>query len=266
MSRADHRLFRLSDGDLHWLVASTVRRRSDYGHIVDLIRDKPDMIDVLLDDPGLADALFRDRDALMSLSPMLVFSVLVRRAHRDLQEAGFTLEPGRDGSVPVFDARKAAALLDDGAVRRYLAHMLASFTRVETVTVVVRGRRGWVRRAYSDMSAEDMAELGERVEPAHRLPFYRRAADVCLFLTGVFPDYVLKVRPSLEEYDALGQEFYRKAAELARELDGKAAHVLSVLADSFVLARKPLAVIAQRYLAGRNWFRPDVRPFRSETG
>src|SRR5690606_27549591 len=124
------------DADLHFIVTSVTSRRTDYDKIVEIIRDKPDLIDVLLDDPRLAERLDAQQPLLLQVSPFLLFAILLRRAHRELKESIFTMEVGSQGRLPVFDAREAASLLDDGELRTYLADMLSSFTRTDTATVV----------------------------------------------------------------------------------------------------------------------------------
>lgn len=262
MGKPEDRLGLWDEPDLRWVIASVVRRRSDHEHILELIRDKPDLIEVMLDDPGLLEKLYQEDHVLLPISPALLFSLLLRRAHRDLKDAAFTVEVAQEGRLPVFDARKVADLLDDGEVRSYLADMLASFTRVESVTVFYRGRRGLVRRTYSDLSVDDMIELSGLVDGPDRFPFLKRAGDGCLLLTGMFPDFVRQSRRSLEAYEALGKECYEKASELEEERGGSRGRVLRRLAEAFHLARKPLALIAERYIPRwrQRWFQPGLRP------
>lgn len=272
MGLTEDRLARLSEQDVHFLVTSVVRRRSDYEHIANIVRDKPDLLDVMLDDPALAERLEADQAVLLQISPFLLFHILIRRAHRDLREKVFTVEVGHDGRLPIFDAREAASLLDDHHIRTYLAEMLSSFTRTETATVVFKGRRGFVRRTYSDLSVDDMIELSGMVEESSRFPFFKRVADVCLFLTGMFPEHLIaratgdgirRVRKhgqrSLADYEELGKEFYQKAAELHAG-DENLTGIFKILADAFTLARKPLSLIAQQYVPQqrREWFSPGL--------
>src|SRR5690606_40024132 len=66
--------------------------------------------------------LFRSEtpEAVLQVSPYLLFTVLLRRAQRDLRARKFTMEIGSQGTLPVFDADAAADLLEDVAVRDYL--------------------------------------------------------------------------------------------------------------------------------------------------
>jgi hypothetical protein len=106
------------------------------------------------------------------------------------------------------------------------------------------------------------------LEEKHRFPAYQRIGDACLFLTGLFPEYIEvqqrypqtgQPRPrlksslahSLQDFEAYGHTFYHLAAEhpLARQqaLD----EVLAILSEQFVLAAKPLAFLGERYLSLR---------------
>jgi len=144
--------------------------------------------------------------------------------------------------------------------------MLASFARVESVTVPIQVREGiWRTYRTSDLDAEGLMRCCQALDEEFRFETYKRIADVCLFLVGVFPEYIdaqyryplsRQVRPRtrgqvlrrLEDYEAHGRAFYRLAAEHERAeregLDG----VLTTLSENFILAEKPLSFLANRYL------------------
>jgi hypothetical protein len=166
----------------------------------------------------------------------------------------------------LFDADRVTELLARDEVRDYLAVMLASFTRIHSTTVPVRVRPGiWRRYRMSDLDVESLMRYSEALDPAARFEPYQRIADACLFLAGVFPDYIeaqhrypvtRQVRPgargrllrSLEDYERQGRAFYRLAAEHRQAKAEGLAEVLTTLSEDFVLAEKPLAFIAERYL------------------
>ena len=75
-------------------------------------------------------------------------------------------------------------------VPEYLAAMLASFTRVESYVRPVRVRRGvWRKVRYNDMDVDSLLRFCAEADEQQRLRFYKRIADVCLFVTGIFRDY-----------------------------------------------------------------------------
>lgn len=230
-----------------------------------LAMDAP-LLEAMLDDERLYERLMAREGGLLAVSPRLLFTVLLRRARCDLQRETFTVERRDRQKVPLFDADRVVKLLAQDRVREYLAAMLASFTRIESATVPVRVKPGvWRRYRTNDLDVDSLVRYCGALEESRRFGPYRRIGDACLFLAGLFPEYIdaqyrypmsRQVRPrargrlcaSLDDYEAHGQTFYRRAAghERAREagLDG----VLATLADQFILAEKPLTFLAHRYL------------------
>ena len=160
-------------------------------------------------------------------------------------------------------------LLSRKQIRDYLAGMLASFTRIESFTLPVRVRKGiWRKYRFNDFNVDSLIRYCQAVDEEHRFQFYKRIADVCLFLASMFPEHIQaqyryplsrKIRPrvmgqsrrSIEDYEEEGKAFYERAAEhevaRAQNLDG----VLSTFSENFTLAEKPLAFMSDHYL----WFR-----------
>lgn len=253
---------RLTEHDLDFIVRTSATHRQDYEHIKDIVRDKPDILDVMLDEERLFKRLL-EREGWASVSPYLFFTVLLRQAMRDLARESYTLErTGRSQRVPVFDSQDALALLKHGEVRDYLAQMLASFTRVNTTVAYYRWRGRLHRRRFSDIDIDDMLELSLSVDPESRFAFYKRIADIALFMVGIFPDYVARHSPvgpvrfrlagrrvrTLEEYHQEGRRFYELAAEQAGQANGE-RDVLRKMAERFHLAVKPLNVVSERYIS-----------------
>jgi hypothetical protein len=107
--------------------------------------------------------------------------------------------------------------------------------------------------------------LCEVVEDEQRLGFYKRIADICLFILGIFPDYAEreyrypfsgqlrsqfrgKGRISPEEYEKEGRNFYKLAAEHKSAKELELSEVFWVLHENFQKAKKPLNFIAEHYL------------------
>lgn len=123
----------------------------------------------------------------------------------------------------------------------------------------------WKTIRFNDMDIQSLISFCEVVEEEHRLGLYKRIADICLFMLGLFPDYTEREfrypfsgqpRPpvagqpgiSPEEYEEKGRQFYRLAArhQAARDL----ADVFQALCNGFQKARKPLSFMAEHYLHG----------------
>jgi len=144
--------------------------------------------------------------------------------------------------------------------------MLSSFTRINSYTISFRERKGiWRKIRFNDMDIYSLMSFCEVVEDEYRFVFYKRIADICLFILGLFPEYAErdyrypisgKVRPHIptkrrispEEYEKEGRKFYKLAAEhhSAKELD--ISEVLRTLHKSFQMAKKPLNFLSEHYL------------------
>lgn len=260
---------KLSPADLQFVVTTVATRRQDYDHVASLVRDKDDFLEIMLEDESLFDRVMRE-EAWLKVSPFLLFAILLRQAQKELKREPYTLErTGRAHRLPVFDSSRVANVLQDPGVREYLADMLASFTRIESGVIYFRSRGRVYRRSFSDLDMDDMLELSQRVEAEFRTPFYKRIADITLFLVGLFPEYIFANSPgstgrpriagrklrTLEEYQEEGKKFYRLTAESAeaREEDGDIWHKM---ADNFDLVKKPLNLMAERYITPTRfqWF------------
>ncbi|MDH7578066.1 MAG: hypothetical protein QHH75_09675 [Bacillota bacterium] len=255
----------LSEADLYFIVTTVVTKRRDYEYLCNLLKDKPDFIDIMLDDEKLFKRVQEDQDIFLKISPFLLFSILLRQAKREMEKQTYTMEiVSRKERIPVFDARDATKLLQNKDVREYLARMLASFTRVECATVVFKARGMTYQRHFSDLDFDDVLELAGMVELPFRFPFYKRLADIALFLSGIFPEYLCRnqtfgedeiparltgQRPrTLHDYEEEGRRYYDLASTYDEAREQGLAEVLSLLAEKFTLARKPLNYLTENYI------------------
>ena len=51
------------------------------------------------------------------------------------------------------------------------------------------GKGFWKKIQFNDLDIQSLMSLCEVVEEAYRLGFYKRIADICLFVLGIFPDF-----------------------------------------------------------------------------
>lgn len=252
--------------DLRFLIDTLMPSAADKERTVDLIRDDEQFIEALLDDDRLFQRLMAGDEILLQVSPWLLFTVLLRRARRDLEQEAFTVERRSQQKVVLFDTDEVIELLSRESLRQYLATMLTSFTRVESATVAVRARAGiWHKYRVSDLDVESLMRYCQAVDEELRFEPYKHIADVCLFLSGLFPGYIEaryryplsgKLRPQmrarictdLEDYETHGRAFYRLAAEHEMaEVEGL-GDVLETLSENFILAEKALTFVGERYL------------------
>ena len=246
---------RLTESDLKFVVETVATRRRDHDHIIDLVRDKDDLLEPMLEDSKLAERLINDLEILVRVSPYLMFSVFLRRVRRDLAGQSFVLDRDARGKpIPVFEAARAGELLGDPPMREYLAEMLCSFVRTNIAVLYRQEGRGWQERKFSDMDMDDMMALCQLVESELKPRFYKRIADIALFLTGIYPDhasaFVRKPRSQdwrvVPDYEREGRRFYTLAARKT-EPPGPVS-VFEQLAEQFTLAREALNTLSDRYL------------------
>ncbi len=257
---------RLSQRDLTFLVNTASPEVRDKARLRQIIRDDVDFRNKYVSDEKVIRAVIEDEEALVKISPKLYFEILLRKAGRDLSAAGYTLEKTLTMSIPVFDTDDLTALLADDSMVTYLADMLSSFTRIESYSVTFRVKKGfWRKIRFNDLDIRSLMGFCEVVDDFYRFGLYKRIADICLFMLGLFPEFTVRNyryplsgerRPSTgsnprinpEEYETEGRRFYRLAAEhrTARELSME--DVLLALHENFQKAKKPLNFIAEHYL------------------
>lgn len=260
---------RYTDADLRFLahVLSGGDPRAGEAYLRQWRRD-PDQLEHHLDDDRIVRRLMADDQAVLELSPRLLFTILLRRIRRDLAEIPYTVERVEpDGRLVVFDAGVVRDWLAVEEMFRYLVELLVSFERVETVTVQRTQPVREIRR-LNTLNIDDMVELAGLVEPHVQPLVFRRIGDIALFTSGLFGEAIAGPRRfplafavsargirqhRLEDYEEAGRRFYRLAADRLGEIRPDLARVLARLADEFTIARKPLAVLSERYIS---WVRP----------
>ncbi|MCD6339742.1 MAG: hypothetical protein J7M29_10240 [Verrucomicrobia bacterium] len=251
-------MFALTESDLRFLVETTATRRKDPDRVIELVRGKEDILDRMLEDPRLCQRLLEQEEALVRVSPQMLFEILLRQVRRDLEREAFVFEVGPRGErLPVFEAPQTAELLEEAEVRERLVQMLASFTRTQSGVVYWREGGLWKRRKVSDMDMDDMIFLARVADPSLRPMLLLRAADIALFLSGIYPDHAslfvarprtaFLARRTLRDYEREGAAYYKRAAQ---ELEDPAqARACSRLAEAFTLARRALNTLSDRYLS-----------------
>jgi hypothetical protein len=250
-------MLHLSESDLRFLVETVAINRRDYDHIVNLIRDKEDLLEPMLDDPKLTERLFRDEEALVRVTPHMLFSVLLRRLRRELEKEAYVLDLDTKGKrIPVFEGPAVAEMLSDKQTCDYLAEMLSSFARTNSGIIYWKERGTWHKGRFSDIDLDDMVELARIIDPEMRPALYKRIADIALFLSGIFPEHsahvagfrktMFSAKRTLKEYEQAGKRFYHVAARETDQIHWKP--VLGTLAEKFTLARLALNSLSDRYV------------------
>ena len=254
------------DRDLDFLVESASPEVRDKERLKQILRQDEDFRGKYVADDKVFRKLMDDDEILLKISPRLFFEILLRRAATDLEGVGYTFEKSSSMKVPVFDTQEVVELLSQESLLIYLAEMLSSFTRIESYALSFLVRKGvWKKIRFNDLDIHSLMALCDVVENALRLGFYKRIADICLFMLGIYPDFAERdhrypfsgqLRPNLpgrtrispEEYQREGQRFYRLAAEHDSAKQGELSEVFWTLHDHFQKAKKPLNFIAEHYL------------------
>lgn len=261
---------RLSESDLIFMVETL---SPDLIDKIDIIRDDEEILTGMLEDPRLFSRVMSDDEIMLKISPKFFFTILMIKARMDLNREFYTMERDRYHKIPVFDIDKVRELINEDDVINYLINMLVSFTRTESQTIyyVVKGRGGLRKIKFSDIDVFDMIRLADMLDEDMRFPVYKRIGDICLWILGIFPEYVIprsfirqnspirvgfRYKLSVEEYEELGQTFYKLASN---SYDAKIFGLdrpLSLLSENFTIAEKPLNLISERYLVFRKdkWF------------
>lgn len=256
----------LTEGDLDFILEETSPKATNPQELRRLIRTNDAFRKALVGDERVFQRVMNDEAIFVKISPALYFEVLLRKALRELESATHTVERTGRQSIPVFDTQEVVDLLGKRDMLLYLAHLLASFTRVHSYTTSVRVRPGIRRRVrYNDMDIDSLLRHGAALDEEHRFPTYKRVADVCLFITGVFPDYAFhdyrypgsgalrpqtsgRIRRSLADYELEGRRFYGMAQQHATAQMLALDEVFGLLRERFTSARKPLTFIALHYM------------------
>lgn len=190
-----------------------------------------------------------DRPLDLGISPALFFEVLLRRTVKDLKKSTHTVERSVSQRIPVFDAEAVLKLLEDDDIFYYLVHLLINFVRCKQGTV-------------EDINIDRLVQLSRTADETQDFLIYKRIADICLFVLGIFPEHLMcdhiflfsqkrpplygELRRSTINYETLGSEFYDLASKHAKV--GGLSDVLRSLSENLVLAKKPLNHLSDRYL------------------
>ena len=254
----------LTENDLLILTQIVTPNLSDRRRAMRALREDDDILEGMLKDQRIMRFLVDDPLSLLQISPGLFFLVLLSKVAGDMKTRPYTVEKQSRFNTFVFDSDDVLSLLEDRAILEYLAAMLLSFIRINTISIPVRVRKGfWRKYHFSDFDIENLIHYAQLVDEDHRFGPYKRIADVCLFIMGLFPEYVQSPelfesastshlrqvsRRSREELTQTGARYYRAAAEhkTAREL--QLADVLEFLSNHIALLSKPLMVMAMSYL------------------
>lgn len=249
--------------DLDFLIEGAVPEALDKVRLRQMILEEEEFRQAIVGDERVFQRVISDAEAMVKLSPALYFEILLRKASKELDLSAYTVERIGNETIPIFDTSGVTKLMGQSGVLEYLAQMLASFTVIESQVRRVRVRRGmWRRIRHNDMDIDSLVQLCWAADEENRLGYYKRIADVCLFVSSVFQGHSYfgqggaqptfpssrRVRRSIEDYEWEGKRFYSLAERHPAARLAGISDIFGVLREEFIYARKPLSFIATQYL------------------
>ena len=249
--------------DLDFLIGEAAPQASNKLRLRQMILEEQEFRQAIVGDERVFQRVIRDAEVMVKLSPALYFEILLRKASKELDLSAYTVERIGKETIPVCDTSSVTELMGQPRVLEYLAQMLASFTVIESQVRRVRVRRGiWRRIRHNDMDIDSLVQLCSAADEENRLGYYKRIADVCLFVSSVFQEHSYfgqeggqstfpasrRMRRSLEDYEWEGKRFYRLAGSHPAARLAGLSDIFGVLREQFIYARKPLRFIASQYL------------------
>ena len=249
--------------DLDFLIDEVVPHASNRARLRHMILEEQEFRYAIVGDERVFQRVISDAEVMLKLSPSLYFEILLRKAAKELDLSAYTVERIGKETIPVFDTSGVTEFMGQSGVIEYLAQMLASFTVIESQVRRVRVRRGmWRRIRHNDMDIDSLVQLCSAADEENRLGYYKRIADVCLFVSSVFQEHSYfgqggdqfifptsrRIRRSMEDYEWEGKRFYSLAESHPVARLAGLSGVFGVLRDQFIYARKPLRFIAMQYL------------------
>lgn len=217
-------LKRLTDKDLRFLAEHFPGPASSYADMARLFASLPSTLESMLGAEYVQRKIFANRQALLEISPFLLFSVLLR------------------------DCIGGARTATDRAVVNYLANLLTLFVRTDRVYRPDRGD------AASYEYLVDLAAEAGRADERRRFLLQAHIGNYALYLTGIFRDALeyrarYKRRPLDARYYAdMGRVGYRDAASSRQAKAYRLDDIFLRLALQFDHYRERLNALARRYL------------------
>ncbi len=254
----------LTDKDLGFITNILLPHYKEPERLIAILRQDEDILEGMLKDQKLFNFLIKEKDLPIKVSPQLFFLILLIKVKEDFQGKSFTIEKFQRQNMVIFDSKDVVELLNNKDILIYLANMLSSFVKINSYSVLIRLRKGiWRRYRFSDFDIKSLIRYSEMVDEEMRFSSYKRIGDICLFISGVFPEYIsedykhlfkthLKVeiisQLSREGYIRHGEYYYKKAAQLRAAQKSDLAEILEKLSENFTTATKPLSHMSNQYL------------------
>lgn len=242
---------KLKESDLDFIVETVSPSAKNKKEIKAAISADDDFRMSVVSNDQLFERLVRSRELVVGVSPTLLFEVLLRRSVKEMRANIYTVERSISQRIPVFDTKETLDFLEQEGVFDYLVSLLVSFVAHQ-------------RKTANDINIENLLKLGNEASGEQVFLIQKRIADMCLFILGVFPEYVMydyyylffnkkipisgELTRTMGDYEVLGQEFYRLAAKNGSARNNSLNQVLELLSQKFYLAKKPLNYMSEHFI------------------
>ena len=275
MSQPKLERLRLSKRDLDFLVETVSPEVKDKARLKQIIAEDEDFRNSFIGDEKVFRRLMDEKEKFLEISQLLFFEILLRKTAQELEGANYTVEKTSTMKIPVFDTKEVVDLLNQESVLLYLADMLSSFTKIENYAIPIKLKKEtWEEIRFNDLDILSLMSFSQAVEEEYKLGFYKRIADICLFVLGIFPAYAErdyrypfsgqvrphilgKLRISPEDYVEEGRKFYKLAAEHPAAKESDLSEIFWALHRDFQKAKKPLNFLEEHFLRYKgNMFSP----------
>ncbi|MGM0367982.1 MAG: hypothetical protein ACQEP2_05330 [Actinomycetota bacterium] len=256
--------YKFSKKDLDFIVNAAAPDAKDKGKLKRYINEDVSFREGMVGSEKLFKKVISSEQIFLEISPKLLFEVFIRKTKREFSKKSWAYERIGSTKVPVFGLEKTDDFLTHEMID-YLSSMLASFTKIESNVIMVKVRDGvWRKVKYSDIEVNSLKRILNYVEEERKLIYYKRIADVCLFLLGIFPEYLVfdykypsgklrpkvpgKLRRSSQNYEQEGKRFYELASKHEKAYGLDLDELFSDLSENFSLAKRVLDFVSQHYL------------------
>jgi hypothetical protein len=258
--------FDITERDLNFIIKEATLDNTDKKKIKKSLDEDRVTRDKIIGSQLLFEKIITSPEPMFEISPRLFFEIILRKTKKEFEKSGWTVEKVGQSKIPVFDKYKMASFVSDESILEYLSNMLCTFTRTESFTIPIRVRKGiWRKIRFSDMDIDSLIRLSSITEEANRFYYYKRIADLGIFILGVFPEYIAqgyryphsknlrpklagRIRRSEDEYRKEAKRYYSLAAVQNNSYITGLSSVLSKMENNIGLAVKILDFITQHYL------------------
>ena len=258
----------LTTNDLKLISKILVPNYKDTEKLFKTIREDEEILRKMLSDKRLFNYIMNDPDSYIEISPTLLFSIFLRHMRNELKNHPYTFENSDGESVAIFDAKNILNLLEKEEALDYLTKMLVSFTHIHSFSTMYRIRKGiWRRLRFSDFDIDSLIRFSKTVDKNLRFTPFKKVADICLFILGIFPEYVKKhewplsfgdrrfaSHPEIRKigFENYGSYYYQMASNLEPAYQLGMHDILTYFSENFKVAEKTLNYITNNYLGFHN--------------